>query len=154
MLRENKLLGILYLIRHCFFSSASLHSFVFPCCCCYLVAKSCLTLCNPMNCIAHQAPLSMGFLGQEYRSGLPCPLPGDLPHPGIKTVSPALAGGFFTNEPYGNTLGTVLNGFFFFFFLSIYLFWIWLHWVFAVTCGIFSCGMCQLKKMHNVRVAS
>ena len=44
VLRENKLSGILYLIRHCFFSSASLHSFVFPCCYCYLVAKSCLTL--------------------------------------------------------------------------------------------------------------
>ena len=27
-----------------------------------LVAKSCLTLCNPMDCIACQAPLSMGFL--------------------------------------------------------------------------------------------
>ena len=153
MLRENKLSGILYLIRHCFFSSASLHSFVFPCCCCYLVAKSCLTLCNPMNCIAHQAPLSMGFPGQEYRSGLPFPLPGDLPHPGIKTVSPALAGGFFTNEPYGNTLGTVLNGFFFFFFK--YLFILDLA-ALGLCChiGIFSCGMCQLKKMHNVRVAS
>ena len=26
-----------------------------------LVAQSCLTLCNPMNCIACQAPLSMEF---------------------------------------------------------------------------------------------
>ena len=34
--------------------------------------------------IVHQAPLFMGFSRQKYWSGLPCPLPGDLPHPGIK----------------------------------------------------------------------
>ena len=39
--------------------------------------------------IAHQAPLSMGFSGQESWSGLPYPPPGDLPNPGIKPVSPA-----------------------------------------------------------------
>jgi len=32
---------------------------------------------------------------------LPFPSPGELPNPGIKTVSPALAGGFFTTEPHG-----------------------------------------------------
>ena len=37
-----------------------------------------------------QAPLSMAFSRQEYWSGLPCPLPGDLPHLGIEPVSPAL----------------------------------------------------------------
>ena len=46
--------------------------------------------------VAHQAPLSMGFSRQEYWSGLPCPPPGDPPHPGMDRVSPALAGGFFT----------------------------------------------------------
>ena len=34
--------------------------------------------------VACQAPLSMGFSRQEYWSGLPCPLPEDLPDPGIK----------------------------------------------------------------------
>jgi len=29
---------------------------------------------------------------------LPFPSPGDLPHPGIKPISPALAGRFFTTE--------------------------------------------------------
>ena len=48
--------------------------------------------------IAHQAPLSMGFLRQEYRSGLPFPSPGDLPDSEIKPASPALAGRFFTTE--------------------------------------------------------
>ena len=33
--------------------------------------------------MACQAPLSVGFPRQEYWSGLPCPLPGDLPDPGI-----------------------------------------------------------------------
>ena len=51
--------------------------------------QSCLTLCT-LCTVAHQAPLSMGFSGQEYWSGLPCPPPGDLPYPEIKPVSPAL----------------------------------------------------------------
>ena len=49
--------------------------------------------------VAHQAPVSLEFSRQEYRSGLPCPPPGDLPDPGIEhtsLASPALAGGFFT----------------------------------------------------------
>ena len=49
--------------------------------------------------VALQAPLSMAFSRQEYWSGLPFPSPGDLPNPGIKPVSPALAGKFFTTEP-------------------------------------------------------
>ena len=43
----------------------------------------------------------MGFSRQEYWRGLPCPLPGDLPDPGIEPtplMSPALAGGFFTTS--------------------------------------------------------
>ena len=53
-------------------------------------------LCNPMDCIAHQAPLSTGFSRQEYWGGLPFPPPGDLPDPGTEPMSPALAGRFFT----------------------------------------------------------
>ena len=59
--------------------------------------KPCLTLCDPMDC-SSPAPLSMGFSRQEYLSGLPCPLPGDLPNPGFEPTSlksPALAGGVF-----------------------------------------------------------
>ena len=44
---------------------------------------------------------SLGFSRQEYWSGLPCPPPGDLSHPGIKPaslISPALGGGFFTTS--------------------------------------------------------
>ena len=37
---------------------------------------------------AHRAPLSTGFFRQEHRGELPCPLPGDLPHPGTEPTSP------------------------------------------------------------------
>ena len=52
--------------------------------------------------VAHQASLSMGFSRQEYWSGLPFPSPEDLSDPGIKLISPALAGRFFTTEPPGS----------------------------------------------------
>ena len=44
---------------------------------------------------APQAPLSMGCSRQENWSGLPFPSQGDLPDPGIKPTSSAVAGGFF-----------------------------------------------------------
>ena len=44
-----------------------------------------------------QAPLSIRCSKQEYRSGLPCPPPGDLPDLEIKPASPVfcITGGFF-----------------------------------------------------------
>ena len=48
--------------------------------------------------VADQAPPSMEFFRQEYWSGLPFPSPGDLPNPGIKPPTPALAGGFFATS--------------------------------------------------------
>ena len=39
---------------------------------------------KPNDC---HASLSMGFSRQEFWSGLPGPLPGDLPKPGIERVS-------------------------------------------------------------------
>ena len=45
--------------------------------------------------MGHQAALdseSIGFSRQEHWSGLPFPLPGHFPDPGIKPVSPALTG--------------------------------------------------------------
>ena len=40
--------------------------------------------------VACQVPLLIGFSRQEYWSGLPYTLPGDLPNPGIKPRSPTL----------------------------------------------------------------
>ena len=57
---------------------------------------------TPQPVSMSQAPLSMGFSRPKYRSGLPCPSPGDLPNPGIEPSSPmflpASAGGFFTTS--------------------------------------------------------
>ena len=64
------------------------------------VARSCLTLVTSWT-VAFQAPLFMGFSGQEYWSGLLFSPPGDFPNPGIEPISPALAGEFFTTEPPG-----------------------------------------------------
>ena len=38
-----------------------------------VVTQLCPTLCDPMDCIACQATLSMGFSRQEYWSGLSFP---------------------------------------------------------------------------------
>ena len=42
--------------------------------------------------VAHQAPLSMVLSQQEHWRGLPFASPEDLPQPGIKPISPSLAG--------------------------------------------------------------
>ena len=44
----------------------------------------------PAWTVAHQAPLSMRFSGQESWSGLTFPSPGDLPDAGTEPTSPAL----------------------------------------------------------------
>ena len=73
--------------------------------------QSCGTLSDPMD-HSPQAPVSMGFSGQEYWSGLPCPPPGDLPHPGVEPAclkSPALAGGFFTTSANWEGLYSIIG---------------------------------------------
>ena len=58
--------------------------------------------------VAHQAPLTMGFLRHEYWSGLPFPPPGDIPKPGIELESPALVDIFFTTEPPVKPINLIL----------------------------------------------
>ena len=63
-----------------------------------LVAQSCLTLWDPMDCIPTRLLCPWDSPGKEYWSGLPCPPPGHLPDPGIEPASPTspiLASGFF-----------------------------------------------------------
>ena len=59
---------------------------------------------RPHGLVACQASLSVGFSRQEYWSGLFFLSPGDLPNPGIKPMSPASAGGFFTTQPPGRPI--------------------------------------------------
>ena len=65
---------------------------IYNVCCCCLATQLCLILCDPWT-VAYQAPLSMGFLRQEYWNELSFSSPGDLSDPGIE---PASAGRFFT----------------------------------------------------------
>ena len=48
-----------------------------------------------------QAPPSMGFLRQDYWSGLPFSSPGDLPDVGIEPRSPALQADSLPSEARG-----------------------------------------------------
>ena len=82
----------------CKIHTGSFHS-VYPVC--TKLLQSCLTLWDPMDHIAHQAPLSKGCSRQEYWSGLPCPPPGDVSNPGFEPaslMSLTLAGGPFTTS--------------------------------------------------------
>ena len=61
---------------------------------------SCVWLCDPMDCNLPGSPVTE-FFRQEHWSGLPCPPPGDVPHPRTEPtslVSPTLACGFFTTS--------------------------------------------------------
>ena len=72
----------------------------FACMCACSVLQLCPILCDPKE------PLSMGFCRQRYWSGLPFPPSWDLPNPGSEltfSVSPILAGRFFSTEPPGDS---------------------------------------------------
>ena len=56
--------------------------------------------------VTHKAPLSMGFLRQDYWSGLPLPSPGDLLDPRIQPKSPALQADSLPTELWGKSLST------------------------------------------------
>ena len=67
-----------------------------------LVAQSCPTLCDAMDCMQPARLLCpWGFSRQEYWNGLPCPPPGDLPNPRIKLRSPTLQADSLPSEPPG-----------------------------------------------------
>ena len=76
-------------------------------CVCVLVAQSCLTLCNPIDC----SPPGSSVLGilqarKENWSGLLFPSPGDLPNPGIEPGSPMLQEDSLPSEPPGKPKNT------------------------------------------------
>ena len=59
-----------------------------------VLTQSCPTLWDPVD-VARRVPLSMEFSRQEYWSGLPVSLPGDLPTQGTEPVSPVSTSRFF-----------------------------------------------------------
>ena len=70
------------------------------------VTQSCPTVCDPMDCSLSGFSIHgfFFFFRQEYWSGLRFPSPGDLPDPGIKPPSSAIAGKFDTPEPSGSPI--------------------------------------------------
>ena len=71
---------------------------------CTLSYFSCVWLFVIPWTVAHQAPLSMGFSRQEYRSGLPCPYPGDLLDPGIGPLSLITSNDLISVIPFSSWL--------------------------------------------------
>ena len=92
------------LSRHKMFTSISskLLPFRFPSACCSFAvstitgcvsAQLCLTLGNPLDC----SPPGFSVLGifqARILEWVAIPTPGDLPNPGIESLTPALTGGF------------------------------------------------------------
>ena len=64
--------------------------------------------CDSTDCSLTWTVARMGFLRQEYCSGLPVPSPGDLSDPGIKPVSHSFAGIFFATEPPGKPMVNII----------------------------------------------
>ena len=65
-----------------------------------LVAQSCLTLCDPMDC----SPLGFsvpGIFQARTLEWIAIPFPGDLPDPGIEPRSPTLQADSLPVEPSG-----------------------------------------------------
>ena len=73
-----------------------------------LVAQSCLTLCDPMDCSTPAS--SVEFSTQEYWSELPFPSPGDLPDPKIEPESPASQADSLSAEPQGKPVSSLIYG--------------------------------------------
>ena len=57
-------------------------------CCVCAHWLSCAWLVEKKRTVVRQVLLPVGFSRQEYWGGLSFPLPGDLPNPGMKPVSP------------------------------------------------------------------
>ena len=68
-----------------------------------LVAQSCPTLCDPMDCSPPGSSVR-GIFQVRILKWMPFPSPGDLPDPEIEPVSPALQADSLPAEPSGKRL--------------------------------------------------
>ena len=85
-------------------STDSASAFLWSLCCAASLSR--VWLFATPRTVAHQAPLSMGILQEEYWSGQPCPSPGGLPHPGIEPKFPALQEDSLASESPGKPKNT------------------------------------------------
>ena len=82
-------------------------------CGCCLVAKLCLTLCDPRDCSLPGSSVH-GISQARILEWVAISFSRYLPEPGIEPVSFALAGGFFTTSPLGCLLLIPCSVFFIF----------------------------------------
>ena len=78
----------------------------------YIQSLSCVQLFAPSWTVALKLSLSMELCRQEHWNGLPFPIPGNPPEPGIELASLAscaLAGKFFTTVKFFATWKANLN---------------------------------------------
>ena len=98
----NSVCGLCYIsVGQC---SVSFTEVLVMCCLCF-VTQSCLTLW-PHVLQPARLLCPWGFSRQECWSGLSCPIPGDLPNPGIEPRSPALRADSLLTEPPGKPKNT------------------------------------------------
>ena len=71
-----------------------------------LVAQSCPTLRDPMDCSSPGSSVHRDSLDKNTRAWVACSPPGDLPNPGSKPRSPALQADFLLSEPPGKSMNT------------------------------------------------
>ena len=67
-----------------------------------LVAQSCLTVCNPMDCSPSGSSIHRTLLARTLE-WVPFPSPGDLPDPGIKPRLLTLQAGSLPSESQGKS---------------------------------------------------
>ena len=70
----------------------------------HICLLSCICFFETPWTIALQIPLFIEFSRQEYWSGLPFPVLGNLPNPGIEPRSPALQADSLLSDPLGKPL--------------------------------------------------
>ena len=73
--------------------------------------QSCPTLCNPMDCSLPGSSV-YGILQARILKWVAISSSRDLPDPGIRSASWALAGRFFTSEPPGKTTQDLVISYF------------------------------------------
>ena len=99
----------LMLSGKCLTSSSMKFAFLYQMCVCAQSLQSCPTLWDPLPGLQPTRHLHP-WGSPENWSGLPCPLPGDLPHPGIEPKglpSSTLAGPLFTTNTTDMVLGSI-----------------------------------------------
>ena len=89
--------GIVYGFRD--MAPQMLHKRCKFCCCYYLVAKSCRTLCDPMD-FSPPGSSVHGISQVRILASVAISFSRDPPNPGIQRASPALAGGLFIILPW------------------------------------------------------